>query len=93
MRLQSQLSENFLKLYQGQTGARKERCATNAVASLVYEVEQIWAKKKLAAALFMDVKGAFDHISKTQLVASMLGLEVDGDFIRWTKSSPSIVTN
>lgn len=36
----SQLLENFLKLHQGQMGARKERCAIDAVASLVYEVEQ-----------------------------------------------------
>ena len=82
----SQLSENFLKLHQGQMGARKERCAIDAVASLVYEVEQRWAEKKLAAALFMGVKGAFDHVSKTQLVAQMLELEIDGDLIRWTKS-------
>lgn len=36
----SELSENFLKLHQGQMGARKERCAIDAVASLVHEVEQ-----------------------------------------------------
>ena len=39
----------------------------------------------LAAALFVDVKGAFDHVSKTQLIARMLELEVDGDLICWTK--------
>ena len=82
----SQLSENFLKLHPGQMGARKERCAIDAVASLVYEVQQRWSKKELAAALFMDVKGAFDHVSKTQLVARMLELEIDGDLIRWTRS-------
>ena len=36
----SQFSENFLKLHQGQMGPRKERCAVNAVASLIHEVEQ-----------------------------------------------------
>ena len=34
----------------------------------------------------MDMKGAFDHVSKTQLVTRMLELEIDGDFICWTKS-------
>ena len=63
----SELSENFQKLHQGQVGARKERCAIDAVTLLVHEVEQKWAQKKLAAALFIDVKGAFDHVSKTQL--------------------------
>lgn len=34
----------------------------------------------------MDMKGAFDHVSKTQLVVQMLELKIDGDPIRWTKS-------
>ena len=78
----SQLLENFLKLYQGQIGAQKKRCAINAVASLVYEVEQRWAEKKLTAKLFMNVKRAFDHVSKSQLVAWILELEIDGDLTR-----------
>lgn len=82
----SQLSENLLKLHQGQMGARKERCAIDAVVSLVYDVEQRWAEKKLVAALFIDVKEAFDHVSKSQLVARMLELGIDGDLIWWTKS-------
>lgn len=36
----SHFSENFMKLHQGQMGARKERCAIDAIASLVYKVEQ-----------------------------------------------------
>lgn len=74
-------SENFLKLHQRQMGARKKRFAIDAVASLIHEVEQQLSKKKLAAALFMDVKGAFDHVSKIQLIARMLELGVDGDII------------
>ena len=63
-------------------GAQKERCAIDVVASLVYKVQQRWSKKELAVALFMDMKGAFDHISITQLVAQILELEIDGDLIR-----------
>ena len=44
------------------------------------------SQKKLVAALFIDVKGVFDHISKIQLIAQMLELEIDRDFIWWTKS-------
>lgn len=78
--------EKFSKLHQGQMGARKQRCAIDAVASLVYKIEESWAEKKLAAALFMDVKGAFDHVSKTKLVERMMELGIDGDLIRWTRS-------
>ncbi len=73
--------ENFSKLHQGQMGARKKRCAIDAVVSLVHKVESCWAEKKLAAALFMDVKGAFDHVSKTRLAERMIELGVDGDWI------------
>lgn len=67
-------------------GARKGRSAIDAVSTLVHTVQEIWADKKLAAALFMDVKGAFDHVSKGQLIKRMMELGVDGDLIRWTKS-------
>ena len=67
-------------------GAWKERCAIDAVALLVQRVEKIWAEKKLAAALFMDVKGAFDHVARNQLISRMVELDIDGDLIRWTRS-------
>ena len=67
-------------------GARKERSAIDAVATLVYTVQEKWEEKKLAAALFMDVKGAFYHVSKGQLLKRMFELGIDGDLITWTKS-------
>ena len=69
-------------------GARKGRSAIDAVATLVHTVQEIWAEKKLAAALFMDVKGAFDHVSKGQLIKRMIELEVDGDLVKWRKVIP-----
>lgn len=36
--------------------------------------------------MFIDRKGAFDYVSKIQLVAQMLELENYGDLIWWTKS-------
>lgn len=66
-------------------GAQKEGCTIDAVTSLVHEVEQKRTQKKLAVVLFVDVRGAFDHVSKTKLVARMLELKMDGYLIRWTK--------
>lgn len=34
----------------------------------------------------MDVKGAFNHVSKGQLIARMMKMGVDRDLIKWTKS-------
>lgn len=80
--LLSEYCEKFSRLHPGQMGARKQRCAIDAVASLVHKVQESWAEKKLAVALFMDIKGAFDHVSKTSLVERMIKLGIDGDLIR-----------
>ena len=34
----------------------------------------------------MDVKGAFDHVSKGQLLTRMIELGIDGDLVTWTDS-------
>lgn len=34
----------------------------------------------------MDVKRVFDYITKTQLIAQIVELEIAGDLICWTKS-------
>ena len=49
-------------------------------------IQESWEEKKLAAALFMDVKGAFDHVSKAQLITRMIELGIDGDLVAWTSS-------
>ena len=67
-------------------GARKEQSAIDAVAMLVHTVQENWSKKKLAEALFMDVKGAFDHVSKIQLLTRMIELNINTDLVTWTKS-------
>ena len=56
--------ESHSKLHPGQTGGREERLAIDAVAVLVHTVQERWEDKKLAAVLFIVVKGACDHVSK-----------------------------
>ena len=34
----------------------------------------------------MDVKGAFDHVSRGQLITRMIELGVDGNLVAWTNS-------
>lgn len=53
----------------------------NIVVSLVYKSENCSIEKKLAAALIMDIKEAFDHISKTRIPKRMIELGVDNDLI------------
>jgi ribonuclease HI len=73
-------------LHQGQMGGRRRRSAVDAVACLIQDVHLGWGQKKLAAALFLDVKGAFDHVDPARLTRRMGELGIDGDLIRWTQS-------
>lgn len=60
----SQYFENDSMLHPGQMVGQKKRSAINAVVTLACTVQEKWKKKKLAAAFCMDIKGAFDHVSK-----------------------------
>ncbi len=51
------------KLHKGQMGARKYRSAIDALALLIQKVQKAWKDWKIAGALLMDVKRAFDHVS------------------------------
>ncbi len=77
----SQYCEAYSKLHQGKMGARKEQSAIDAVAILVHSVQEKWSEKKLAGALFMDVKGTFDHVSRSQLLKRIIDLGIDGDLV------------
>jgi len=73
-------------LHQGQFGCRKRRSCVDAVAILMNRTQQAWKKKRVAGALFMDVKSAFNNINKTVLGKRMEELGVEADLIRWTMS-------
>ncbi len=78
--------ETFSKLHPGQMGARKERSAIDTVSVLVHTVQESWEEKKLVGALFIDVKEAFDHVLRSQLLKCMIELSIDGDLVAWTRS-------
>jgi len=73
-------------LHKGQFGCRKRRSCVDAVAILMNRTQKAWGKKKVAGALFMDVKSAFNDVDKTFLGKRMEGLGVEADLIRWTMS-------
>lgn len=63
----SRFCETNLKLHKGQMGARKSRCAIDAAIIMVDNIHKIWEEKKIAVSLLMDVKGAFDYVSRVKL--------------------------
>ena len=82
----SQFCEDQGKLHKGQMGERKHRSAIDAAALMIDKLHKVWEDRQIAGALLMDVKGAFDYVSRAKLVQRMKDLGIDDDLIGWTKS-------
>ena len=65
-----------------QLGGKKQRSTTNAVLLLLNNIQsknnRKKARQKIATILFLDVKGAFNHVSANQLLSiyKELGLPI-----------------
>lgn len=84
--LLSEWCESSGKLHQGQMGSRKQRSCIDAVARVMNKVEEIWRRGNIAALLLMDVKGAFDHVSRCGLLHRLVDMGADGNLIAWVES-------
>jgi ribonuclease HI len=73
-------------LHDGQFGCRKRRSAIDAVGRLMKRVEEAWERGNTAAVLLMDVKGAFPHVAKGNLIKRMEEMGFEADLVRWVES-------
>ena len=75
-------------LHDTQLGSRKQRSAIDAALLLMHYIQQQKAKRKrsVTSVLFLDIKGAFDHVSKPKLLAAMQGLQLPQSLISWVDS-------
>jgi len=71
-------------LHDGQFGSRKRRSCVDAVAVLMNRTQLAWEEKRVVGGLFMDVKSAFNNVSRAYLGKWMEALGVESDLIRWT---------
>ena len=62
-------------LHPGQMGIHKQQSAIDAVACLIQNTHEFWKLQQLVGALFLDVKGAFDHVNRSRLVNRLIGLD------------------
>ena len=65
---------NIISLLQdSQLGGKKQRSATDAVLLLLNNIQsknnRKKARQRIAITLFLDVKGAFNHVSANQLLS------------------------
>jgi len=72
--------------HRGQFGCRQGRGTSDALAQLVAKVENAWFQKRIALALLLDVKGAFDRVNKQRLLRRMIEVGIAGNIVRWVDS-------
>ena len=62
-------------------GVKKNRSAIDVIILFIYEVQGRWKKGEKTTALFIDVKNAFDHVSKKKLAERITNLGFNEDLI------------
>ena len=82
----SYLAETSDLLHNVQMGGRRYRAVIDAVLCLLHNITQANNNKKILSILFFDVKGAFDHVSKTRLLDIMQHLHLQPAVLRWDDS-------
>ena len=75
------LAETTELLYPTQIGGRQRKSAIDTALLLTDYIENTRHKKHIATALFLDIKGAFDHVARGQLLAILAKLRLPPSLI------------
>ena len=75
-------------LHDTQLGSRKQRSAVDTALLLQHYIQQQRTQRKgnITSVLFLDIKRAFDHVSKPKLLAAMRKLQLPSNLISWVYS-------
>jgi len=82
----SYLAETKGLLHGEQMGGQHGRSAVDTAKALVHDIQQANCNGKVLSALFVDVKGAFDHLSRTQQLLIIHSLGFPTPVLNWTDS-------
>jgi hypothetical protein len=82
----SLMSEKGPLLHDSQMGGRRKRSAVDTAILLTDFVERNKAKKQKSSVVFLDIKGAFDHVAKSRLLQIMRSLALPQSLIGWTRT-------
>lgn len=74
-------------LHPSQLGGRKQRSAVDAALLLLHHIQMAKHRQKrcIVSTVFLDIKGAFDHVSKVKLIACLTNLKLPLSFISWVE--------
>ncbi|KAJ3455198.1 hypothetical protein MRS44_013798 [Fusarium solani] len=67
-------------------GLSPKRSATDLVAALIHDIEEAFARKKVATLVTMDIQGAFDTVMRNRLVLRLREQGWPDHLARWAES-------
>jgi len=73
-------------LHGAQMGGRHGRCAVDTAMALVHDIQQANCNGKVLSARFVDVKGAFDNVSRTHLLLILQSFGFQTPVLNWIDS-------
>src|SRR5271170_1342315 len=82
----SYLAETTGLLYPEQIGGRIQKSAIDAALALTHDIELARNRGLKSSALLLDIKGAFDHVSKNQLLGFCQRLKLPISICNWIES-------
>jgi ribonuclease HI len=82
----SNLAETTHLLDPTQIGGRLQKSAIDAALLLVDQIQHQKQRGQITSTIFLDVKGAFDHVSHNQFLQTMKKLGLPVSLIAWAKS-------
>ena len=65
---------------------RKNRSAIDAILNLTHDIQLALKQKLITSCLFLDVKGAFDHVSTNQLLIILTKLNLPIQLKNWVNN-------
>src|SRR5205809_5166968 len=82
----SYFAETTDLLHFDQIGNRKQKSAIDAAISLLSDIEINKHDKKLTSVLFLDIKSAYDHLNKSQMIKICQNAKLSSACINWIHS-------
>jgi ribonuclease HI len=73
-------------LYYDQMGGRQKKSTIDSLLSLTHDIQVARHNRETTSALFIDIKGAFDHVSVNQLLKICIDLGLPTNLIKWIYS-------
>lgn len=73
-------------LHKDKIDTRRKQSMIDTVARVIRSVRESWTERKLGGIFLIDIKGAFDYMSRNCLLRTIDDIGTNGNLMRWTES-------